>query len=118
MTATGASFRRRIFVVMPFGKKEGPKPRIDSIGEPMAKDEPLQVDFDDVYKMLGRSPAISRRFIDFDAVSGFIIVPAIEAAIAETFTGARPGYPGAGRDPCGIGRVQLRAARRERSLML
>ena len=58
MTATGASFRRRIFVVMPFGKKEVPKkPRIDSIGEPTAKDEPLQVDFDDVYKMLFR-PAL------------------------------------------------------------
>ena len=58
MTATGASFRRRIFVVMPFGQKEVPKkPRIDSIGEPTAKDETLQVDFDDVYKMLFR-PAL------------------------------------------------------------
>ena len=58
MTATGASFRRRIFVVMPFGKKEVPKkPRIDWIGEPTAKDETLQVDFDDVYKMLFR-PAL------------------------------------------------------------
>jgi tetratricopeptide (TPR) repeat protein len=58
MTATGASFRRRIFVVMPFGKKEVPKkPRIDSIGGPTAKDEALQVDFDDVYKFLFR-PAL------------------------------------------------------------
>ena len=58
MTATGTSFRRRIFVVMPFGQKEVPKkPRIDSIGEPTAKDETLQVDFDDVYQMLFR-PAL------------------------------------------------------------
>lgn len=55
---SASSFRRRVFVVMPFGKKEVPKkPRIDSTGEPATKDEALQVDFDDVYELLFR-PAL------------------------------------------------------------
>ncbi len=44
-------FRRRVFVVMPFGKKEVPKkPRVDA--SPTADDEPLKVDFDGVYQLL------------------------------------------------------------------
>jgi hypothetical protein len=53
MTATGASFRRRVFVVMPFGQKEAPKrPRIDALPAPAAGDDRLQVDFDAVYQLL------------------------------------------------------------------
>lgn len=53
MSATGSSFRRRVFVVMPFGKKEVPKkPRINATPEPEAKDEKLEVDFDAVYQLL------------------------------------------------------------------
>jgi tetratricopeptide (TPR) repeat protein len=53
MSATGSSFRRRVFVVMPFGKKEVPKkPRINATSEPEAKDEKLEVDFDAVYQLL------------------------------------------------------------------
>ena len=55
MTAERLSFRRRVFVVMPFGKKEVPKkPLIDL--PPAAKewDETLQVDFNAVYDKLFR----------------------------------------------------------------
>jgi len=46
-------FRRRIFVVMPFGKKEVPKkPFTDLPPDPAAKDEALKVDFDAVYQKL------------------------------------------------------------------
>lgn len=68
MAAPGSSsFRPRVFVVMPFGKKEVPKkPRIDPSGEPAAaREEPLQVDFDAVYKRL--------------------FLPAIEAAGLQSF---------------------------------
>jgi tetratricopeptide (TPR) repeat protein len=55
MTAEGLSFRRRVFVVMPFGKKDvRRKPRIDLPPGPKEQDETLQVDFDDVYKKLFR----------------------------------------------------------------
>ncbi len=58
MTATGASFRRRVFVVMPFGKKEVPKrPRVDPPLGSEAEDATLQVDFDAVYEKLFR-PAL------------------------------------------------------------
>ncbi len=46
------SFRRRVFVVMPFGKKEVPKkPRIEVTPAPETG-EPLKVDFDAVYQSL------------------------------------------------------------------
>ena len=58
MTATGASFRRRVFVVMPFGKKEVPKrPRVDPPLGSKEENTTLQVDFDAVYEMLFR-PAL------------------------------------------------------------
>jgi hypothetical protein len=50
-------FRRRVFVVMPFGKKEVPrKPRIDAPLE--SADESLKVDFDAVYQKLFK-PALA-----------------------------------------------------------
>jgi len=53
MTAEGLSFRRRVFVVMPFGKKEAPKkPRTDLPLGAKEQEETLRVDFDDVYKKL------------------------------------------------------------------
>jgi hypothetical protein len=53
MTAEASSFRRRVFVVMPFGKKEVPKkPRIDLPPGTKGPDETLQVDFDAVYEKL------------------------------------------------------------------
>jgi len=53
MTMEGSSFRRRVFVVMPFGKKEVPrKPQIDLPPGAEEQDETLQVDFDAVYKKL------------------------------------------------------------------
>jgi tetratricopeptide (TPR) repeat protein len=53
-----STFRRRVFVVMPFGKKEVPKkPAIDLPSDPQAKDETLKVDFDAVYQKLLK-PAI------------------------------------------------------------
>ena len=57
MTATGASFRRRIFVVMPFGKRSAEETahRLDRRADGQRR--PLQVDFDDVYQMLFR-PAL------------------------------------------------------------
>ena len=58
MTATGTSFRRRVFVVMPFGKKEVPKrPRVDPPLGSKEEDTTLQVDFDAVYEGLFR-PAL------------------------------------------------------------
>jgi tetratricopeptide (TPR) repeat protein len=58
MTAQGSSFRRRVFVVMPFGKKEVPKkPRVDLPPGSKEHDETLQVDFDAVYDKLFR-PAL------------------------------------------------------------
>ena len=58
MTATGASFRRRVFVVMPFGQKEVPKrPRVDPPLGSKVEDTTLQVDFDAVYERLFR-PAL------------------------------------------------------------
>ncbi|HEX5177343.1 MAG TPA: hypothetical protein VFV83_09955, partial [Chthoniobacteraceae bacterium] len=58
MTATGSSFRRRVFVVMPFGQKEVPKrPQVDAAAETKAGDDRLQVDFDAVYRCLFR-PAL------------------------------------------------------------
>ena len=48
-----ASFRHRVFVVMPFGMKEVPKnPRVDATPAPEAKEERLEVDFDAVYQLL------------------------------------------------------------------
>lgn len=54
MTASGAaSFRRRVFVVMPFGKKEvPPKPEVDATCTPSTNASGLVVDFDDVYRLL------------------------------------------------------------------
>jgi hypothetical protein len=58
MTATGASFRRRVFVVMPFGQKEVPKRLlVDALPAPETVNDGLQVDFDDVYRFLFR-PAL------------------------------------------------------------
>jgi tetratricopeptide (TPR) repeat protein len=59
MTAESSSFRRRVFVVMPFGKKDVQrKPRIDlSPGAKEQDKETLQVDFDAVYEKLFR-PAL------------------------------------------------------------
>jgi hypothetical protein len=55
MTAEGSSFRRRVFVVVPFGKNGLPKkPLIDLPPVAKEQDETLQVDFDDVYKKLFR----------------------------------------------------------------
>ena len=55
MTAEGSSFRRRVFVVMPFGKKDVQrKPRIDLPPGAKEQDETLQVDFDAVYEKLFR----------------------------------------------------------------
>ena len=55
MTAEGSSFRRRVFVVMPFGKKDVQrKPRTDLPPEAKEQDETLQVDFDAVYEKLFR----------------------------------------------------------------
>ena len=51
--------RRRVFVVMPFGKKEVPKrPRADAPADAPEKDEPLKVDFDEVYQLLFK-PALN-----------------------------------------------------------
>ena len=53
-----STFRRRVFVVMPFGKKEiRKKPAIDLPSDLEAKDETLKVDFDAVYQKLLK-PAI------------------------------------------------------------
>jgi tetratricopeptide (TPR) repeat protein len=53
MTAEGSSFRRRVFVVMPFGKKDVPrKPRADLPPGAKEENETLQVDFDAVYDKL------------------------------------------------------------------
>jgi len=53
MTATGSSFRRRVFVVMPFGQKEVPKkPLVSATAARKAKDGRLEVDFDAVYQLL------------------------------------------------------------------
>jgi tetratricopeptide (TPR) repeat protein len=58
MTAEGSSFRRRVFVVMPFGKKDVPrKPRADLPPGAKEQNETLQVDFDTVYNKLFR-PAL------------------------------------------------------------
>ena len=55
MSADAFSFSRRVFVVMPFGKKEVPKkPRIDLPPGAKGPDETLQVDFDAVYEKLFR----------------------------------------------------------------
>src|SRR4029450_11926726 len=59
MSAEIPTVRRRVFVVMPFGKKEVPKrPRADAAAEAAEKDEPLKVDFDDVYQLLFK-PALN-----------------------------------------------------------
>ena len=51
--AESPDFRRRVFVVMPFGKKEVPKkPCTDLPPHPTAKDEALKVDFNAVYQEL------------------------------------------------------------------
>jgi hypothetical protein len=51
--AGSPGFRRRVFVVMPFGKKEVlKKPLIDLPPDPEAKGETLEVDFDAVYQRL------------------------------------------------------------------
>src|SRR5215210_3963106 len=52
MSAEG--FRRRVFVVMPFGQKEVPrKPRVDSTPQKDdASDEKLKIDFTAVYRKL------------------------------------------------------------------
>jgi tetratricopeptide (TPR) repeat protein len=48
-----------VFVVMPFGKKEVPqRPRADVAADSLQKDEPLKVDFDDVYQFLFK-PSLS-----------------------------------------------------------
>ncbi|MBA3650691.1 MAG: hypothetical protein H0W66_04205 [Chthoniobacterales bacterium] len=58
MTTTEASFRRRVFVVMPFGKKEVPKkPRVEASSAQPESEVPLKVDFDAVYQSLLR-PAL------------------------------------------------------------
>src|SRR6516225_3362888 len=46
-------FRRRVFVVMPFGKKEVPKkPRADLPADRDMEEKALKVDFDAVYREL------------------------------------------------------------------
>ncbi len=46
-------FRRRVFVVMPFGEKEVPKkPRIEASAAPGDQSPPLKVDFNAVYQRL------------------------------------------------------------------
>jgi tetratricopeptide (TPR) repeat protein len=58
MTATGSSIQRRVFVVMPFGKKQVPKnPQVDAMPAQVAKKNRLEVDFDAVYRLLF-NPAI------------------------------------------------------------
>ncbi|MDQ3564274.1 MAG: hypothetical protein M3436_09080 [Pseudomonadota bacterium] len=53
MTTGASGFRRRVFVVMPFGTKEVPKkPRVDAPPAPEASAEALKVDFDSVYQRL------------------------------------------------------------------
>jgi tetratricopeptide (TPR) repeat protein len=53
MTAEGLSFRHRVFVVMPFGKKDVRRtPRTDLPPGATEQDDTLQVDFDAVYKKL------------------------------------------------------------------
>jgi tetratricopeptide (TPR) repeat protein len=53
MTATGSTFRRRVFVVMPFGKKEVPKKsRVDAQPALTTTSDRLEVDFDAVYQLL------------------------------------------------------------------
>ncbi len=53
MAAEGSSFRRRVFVVMPFGKKEVPKkPGTDLPPGAKEQEETLRVDFDAVYEKL------------------------------------------------------------------
>ncbi|MBA2435175.1 MAG: tetratricopeptide repeat protein [Chthoniobacterales bacterium] len=54
MNAQGASsFRRRVFVVMPFGKKEVPKkPRVNAQPTLEQAEERLEVDFNAVYRLL------------------------------------------------------------------
>src|SRR5215475_11954088 len=57
MDRAGSTFRKRVFVVMPFGRKEVPKkPSVDSPAEARRSDM-LQVDFDLVYEKLFR-PAL------------------------------------------------------------
>src|SRR5262245_20215861 len=53
MAAELSAFRRRVFVVMPFGTKDVPKkPRIESMADADKEDKPLKVDFDAVYQKL------------------------------------------------------------------
>jgi tetratricopeptide (TPR) repeat protein len=48
-----ANALRRVFVVMPFGKKEVPKtPKVEAPAEGKGANEPLKVDFDAVYEKL------------------------------------------------------------------
>ena len=64
MIAEGSSFRRRVFVVMPFGKKDVPrKPRADLPPGAKEQNERLQVDFDAVYEKLFQPSFVeTRRF--------------------------------------------------------
>jgi hypothetical protein len=50
MPASGSSFRRRVFVVMPLEKEVPKKPDSDSAPQTDAKERVLQVDFNAVYE--------------------------------------------------------------------
>ena len=51
MSTETSGFRRRVFVVMPFGEKEVPKkPRAEA--QPAPDEKPLKVDFNGVYQLL------------------------------------------------------------------
>ena len=53
------TLRRRVFVVMPFGKKEvSKKPRAEPWADSLEKEQPLTVDFDDFYQLLFK-PALN-----------------------------------------------------------
>ncbi|MGH8511394.1 MAG: TRAFs-binding domain-containing protein [Gammaproteobacteria bacterium] len=53
MTTEASGFKRRVFVVMPFGTKEVPKkPCVDAPPAPETSAEALKVDFDSVYQRL------------------------------------------------------------------
>src|SRR4030095_2991866 len=53
MAAELPAFRRRVFVVMPFGRKDVPKkPQIDASPEREKSRDLLKVDFDAVYEKL------------------------------------------------------------------
>ena len=68
MSAEISAFRRRVFVVMPFGQKEVPKnPHADLPPRASADDQPLKVDFDAVYHELFRPSLEAAGLLPFRA---------------------------------------------------